>query len=110
MPRRHRSPANCIDTRESRPVKSLLPLPRRKDRREVAAVQPVELARVRGHLDDVRLAAVVDEEQLTGVLRSVEVDTQRRRTGDRRPRKPTERAGHGDTAAPQDWIPARLDS
>src|SRR6202043_1803263 len=74
-------------------VSTLLPLPRRKDRREVAVAQAVELARVRRHLDDVRLAAVVDEEQLTGVLRSVEVDAQRRRTRDRRPRQPTERTG-----------------
>ena len=55
-------------------VSTLLPLPGREDGREIAVAQAVEVGRVRRHLDDVGLAAVVDEEKLARVLRSVELD------------------------------------
>src|SRR6202022_416103 len=110
MPRRHRSPANCIDTRESRdPVIPLLPVPGRKDGREIAIAQVVELGWFRRHLDDVGLVAVVDEEQLPGVLRSVEVDAQRRRTADCGPTDCAEGATYADLAASEERIPARID-
>src|SRR6266852_19739 len=107
MPRRHRSPANCIDRREFR--ERLVPLPGRKDGLEIAAAKLAELARVRRHLDEVGLAAVIDEEKLPRVLRSLVIDSQRRRTGHRGPRDWAKVAGDGKFAAPDEWLPGRLE-
>src|SRR5260370_36986150 len=78
MPRPHRSPANCIDPGEFREL--LVPLPGRKDRLEIAHTKRAELTRVRRHFDEVGLAAVIDEDKLSRVLRSLVINNQRRRT------------------------------
>src|SRR5712671_3282486 len=78
MPRPHRSPANCIDPGEFREL--LVRLPGRKDRLEIALAKRAELTRVRRHFDEVGAAAVIEEDKLSRVRRSLVIDNQRRRT------------------------------
>src|SRR5216683_1242927 len=103
MPRPHRSPANCIDPGEFREL--LVPLPGRKDRLEIALAKRAELTRVRRHFDEVGLAAVIDEDKLSRVLRSLVIDNQRRRTSHGGSLDWAKVASDGKFTAPDEWLP-----
>src|SRR5216684_5218792 len=105
MPRPHRSPANCIDPGEFREL--LVPLPGRKDRLEIALAKRAELTRVRRHFDEVGLAAVIDEDKLSRVLRSLVIDNQRRRTSHGGSLDWAKVASDGKFTAPDEWLRAR---